>query len=153
MRLRIGLLAILCIFSGLIGAVSMKFLSGQSQPRTARVERLELVDSHNVARAVLSTDPDNRVWLRFLSEKGKPMIELGTTNTGEGKLTFSSFQVSDQVTVGYSPYGDYEDGAQRGAWGIRIAGPDHTETGLNVFTLNGTLQGAQIPLVPPLIHR
>lgn len=152
MKLQVGLLTILCIFSGLVGAVSVKILDHQRPTRDARVERLELVDSHDVVRAVLSTGPDNRVWLRFLSEQSKPLIELGTTSTGEGQLIFAGRQVPDQVTVGYSQYGDYEDGASRGAWGIRIAGPNHTETGLNVFTLNGVLQGTQIPLEPPL-HR
>lgn len=149
MNLRPGLIVVLCLLSGFIGALAMKLLGGPSQTRIVRTDRLELVDSHDVARAVLSTGPDNRVWLRFLSEKGKPIIELGTTTTGQGRLTFSSNQVPDQVTVGYSHYGDYEDGADRGAWGIRIAGPNHTETGLNEFTLNGTLQGTQIPLEPP----
>ena len=152
MNLRFGLLVILCLFSGFVGAMAMKLIGPQSQTRIVRVERLELVDSHNLARAVLSTGPDNRVWLRFLSENGKPQVELGTTSTGEGNLIFSSNQVPDQVTVGYSRYGDYEDRANRGAWGIRIAGPNHTVTGLNVFTLNGVLQGTQIPLESPA-HR
>ena len=149
MKIHVGLLA-MCVFSGFVGAVSMKVLDYQRPTRDTRVERLELVDSHNVARAVLSTGSDNRVWLRFLSEQGKPLIELGTTSTGEGQLIFASRQVPDQVTVGYWRYGDYEDGARRGAWGIRIAGPNHTETGLNIFTLNGALQGTQIPLEPPV---
>jgi hypothetical protein len=152
MNLRLGLLVVLCLFSGFIGAMAMKLLDSPSQTGIVRTERLELVDSHNVARAVLSTGPDDRVWLRFLSVKGKPLVELGTTNMGEGRLTFSSNQVADQVTVGYSQYGDYDDRANRGAWGIRIAGPNHTETGLNVFTLNGALEGTQIPLEPPA-HR
>ena len=145
MNLRLGLLVVLCLFSGFIGAMAMKLVGSPSQTTIVRVERLELVDSHNVARAVLSTGPDNRVWLRFLSEKGKPQVELGTASTGEGRLTFSSNQVPDQVTVGYSPYGDYDHGANRGAWGIRIAGPNHTQTGLNVFTVNGALQGNSAP--------
>ena len=149
MNLRHVLIVVLCLFSGFIGALAMRLLDKPSQTRIVRTERLELVDSHNVARAVLSTGPDNRVWLRFLSEKGNPMVELGTTTTGQGRLIFSSIQVPDQVSVGYSRYGDYEDGADRGAWGIRIAGPNHTETGVNEFTLNGTLQGTQIPLEPP----
>ena len=153
MNLRVGLWALFCILSGIVGAVSTNLLSNESQMTTARVKRLELVDSRNIVRAVLSTGPDNGVYLRFLSEDSKPTVELRTTKTGEGKLTFSGDRIPDQVIVGYSPYGDYEDGNKRGAWGKRISGPDHSQTGINVFTLNGVLQGTQIPLEPPLVHR
>ena len=85
---------------------------------------------------------------------GRPVVELRTEGNGLGRLVFSSPRITDQVTVGYSQYGDFKDGHQRGAWGIQLAGPDHTEAGLHVFSLDGVLQGTTIPLeAPGLAHQ
>jgi hypothetical protein len=84
---------------------------------------------------------------------GRQAIELRTSDTGEGSLTFSSARIPDQVIVGYSRYGDYDDGHNRGAWGIQITGPEHSKTGVNVFTKDGILQGPTIPLEAPILRR
>ncbi len=80
---------------------------------------------------------------------GRPLIELRAGDRDGGSLTFSSARIPDQVTVGYSKYGDFEDGHHRGAWGIQIAGPEHSKIGLNVFSIDGVLQGTKIPLEAP----
>lgn len=175
---RIGGYAFLCVLSGVVGAFSTRLLESNGQG-SLQVSRLEIVDAQKNARAVLSVEDNGAVSLRLLSKdkkaivtlasdftsvgtssspygvlsiadsSGRPKVELRTNARAEGSLTFSSPYLPDQVRVGYSPYGDFEDGHERGAWGIQIAGPEHSKTGLNVFSLDGVLQGATIPLDAP----
>ena len=83
------------------------------------------------------------------NNQGRPGVELRAGDKGDGRLIFSSTHIADQVTVGYSRYGDVEDNHDRGAWGIQIEGPEHSKTGLNVFSVDGVLQGTTIPLEKP----
>jgi hypothetical protein len=179
MTARVSIQLLLCVLSGSVGAVSVKLFDNTSRPGTLQVSRLELVDTRKNVRASLSAEGDGSVSLRLFSQdkslvvtlaarstfagnkagsygtlslgnnQGRPLVELRSGETTGGKLTFSSANMPDQVTVGYSKYGDVEDGHDRGAWGLQIAGPEHSKTGLNVFSVDGVLQGTTIPLEAP----
>lgn len=144
----IGVYVVLCIVSGFAGALSMRLLDSKDHA-VLQVNRLEVVDAGKNVRAVLSAEKDGTVSLRLVSKGNKPLVTLAARDKDGGTLTFSSARIPDQVTVGYSKYGDFEDGHDRGAWGLRIAGPEHTKTGLNVFSVDGVLQGTTIPLEVP----
>ena len=149
-----------------------------------QLTRLEILDARKNVRAILSAEDNGTVSLRLFSNDKRPIVTLaagsisaGTSSSpygalslgysrdrpavdlragdkGNGRLSFSSARIADQVTVGYSPFGDFEDGHDRGARGIQIAGPEHTKPGLNIFSVDGVLKGAAIPLeAPNSIHR
>lgn len=80
---------------------------------------------------------------------GIPAIRLRTFEKGEASLSFSSTNTPDLVGVGYAHYGDVIDGRDRGMWGLQIAGPNHQSSGVNVFSEDGVLKGATLPLEPP----
>lgn len=144
----IGVYVALCLISGFAGALSMKLLDSRNRA-VLQVNRLEVVDAGKNVRAVLSTEEDGTVSLRLVSKENKPLVTLAARDKDGGTLTFSSARIPDQVTVGYSKYGDFEDGHDRGAWGLQIAGPEHSKIGLNVFSVDGVLQGIKIPLEVP----
>jgi hypothetical protein len=162
-----------CLASGFVGACLAFYFLADRAPGALRVTRLDLVDTNRRVRAVLSSE-DGSVSLRMLSGRAKPVLELGVRNesrpqlvmyseTGtpnitlttqekdRGILAFSSENTPSQVTVGYSPVGDFEDGHDRGAWGLQIGGPEHTHRDLLVFGKDGKLTGFTLPLETPRV--
>jgi hypothetical protein len=162
-----------CLLSGFVGACFATLLFVRRTAGLLQIQRLELTDAQQRVRAVLSTD-DGSVSLRMFSTQRTPMMELGvkdgpearghlviydkggrpsitltTREKDRGILAFSSENTPNQVSMGYSPVGDFEDGHDRGAWGLHIAGPDHTDQGLFVFSTDGKLTGFTVPLEAP----
>jgi hypothetical protein len=138
-----------------------------------QVQKLELTDAHRNIRAVLSAE-DGNVSLRMFSTQEVPLVELGvkggreargqlaiygnggrpaisltTLEKDRGRLAFSSENTPNQVSLGYSPVGDFEDGHDLGAWGLHMSGPEHTSRGLFVFSKDGKLTGFTLPLEAP----
>ena len=174
-----GMYVVMCLLSGFVGALSVALLQNTTKEtlQVRRLEItdirsrvravLSVDDDGSVYLRMLSKDQKPIVTLGvneslrgdqaympsgglIISDvTGKPSIGLRTIKKGEGALTFASAQTSNQVTVGYSPYGDFEDGHDRGAWGIQITGPDRKKAGLNVFATDGQLQGFTLPLQAP----
>jgi hypothetical protein len=162
-----------CLLSGLAGACLSTWFLANRAPSSLRVTRLELIDTKRSVRAVLSSE-HGAVSLRMLSTQEKPILELGikdelesraefvmygnsgkrsvtlaTRERDRGILAFSSENTSSQVTVGYSPVGDVDDGHDLGAWGVQIAGPQRTSRGLLAFSKDGKLTGFTLPLEAP----
>jgi len=176
---RIGVYALLCLIGGTIGGLSTKLFDGKSLGTlqvnsleildTHRMVRaiLSAQDDGSVSLRLLSRKGSPVIILAagpisgrdqmqaqygklsIQNGDGRPTVQLNTNASGQGSLTFSSARVGDQVTVGYSRYGDFEDAHERGAWGVQIAGPEHSKKGINVFSLDGVLQGTTIPVEPP----
>jgi hypothetical protein len=163
-----------CLLSGLIGACLAALLFTRKTSGLLQGQKLELTDIHRRVRAVLSTE-DGSVYLRMFSTQKTPVVELGVNDgpearghlviydrTGKpsitlvtrekdrGILAFSSESTPNQVSMGYSPVGDVDDGHDRGAWGLHITGPEHTDNGLFVFSTDGKLTGFTVPLEAPL---
>ena len=74
---------------------------------------------------------------------------MRTVEKGRAVLAFSSDNTPDQVSVGYSKIGDFDDGHDLGAWGIHVSGPDHQARGFFAFSKDGKIQGFTVPLESP----
>ncbi len=51
-----------------------------------RAQKIELVDTHGVTRARLSTEPGGEVVLRLMGANGELRVKLGASNDGSGLL-------------------------------------------------------------------
>lgn len=91
-----------CILSGAIGAYSMRALQGSDTNRgTLQTHRLELIDARKNVRAVLSVDDDGSVFLRMLSRKSVPIVELGVNgNDGPQQIPIPSGQLTIRDKTG-----------------------------------------------------
>jgi hypothetical protein len=161
-----------CTLAGFVGAYCAALLLSRRSPKLIQAQRLELTDTQGNVRASFSAGASGSVVLTMLSKHGRPAIELEVDEGGapkrkltfyaddgrpittllvganeRGGLVFSSETTANQVSVGYSPVGDVDN--DLGAWGLRIAGPNHTSSGVFAFTRNGKLIGFKAPLEPP----
>lgn len=162
-----------CLLSGFAGASFTAWFLANQPPSSLQVTRLELIGAKRRVRAVLSSE-NGAASLRMLSTQEKPIVELGikdesasraqfvmygnagkpsitlaTYERDRGILAFSSEFTTSQVSVGYSPVGDVDDGRDVGAWGVNVAGPEHASRGLFVFSKDGKLTGFTLPLEAP----
>lgn len=198
-------LLLMCVMSGIVGAYSVMVLQEHRglrttlQPRgygeavvyaqerkadgeSLKSRRLELTDARGNVRAIFAVEDDGGVYLRMLSNKSEPVVELGvtensgqykkyvpsgsliirdgamtpviqlsTTNEGEGALLFSSARTFGQVSLGYSRVGDAIDEHDRGIWGLRVMGADHKVTGFGAYSEDGTIKGFTVPLESPAV--
>jgi hypothetical protein len=175
---QIFLLIVVCVLSGMAGAYLMMHMTRtEKKASMIQTQRLELTDSNGKVRATFSVD-GGQVALRMLSQEGQPVLSLTVDqdresakrsagsieihdDSGKPLITMHSVgqeraQVAisgpsgdDQVSLGYSPYGDVIDGHERGMWGLQVKGPGHSSSGINVFSEDGALKGFNIPLTPP----
>jgi len=123
------------------GSVYLKMLSGNTSLIDLGIKR--------ITPSVQGQEEFSSGQFTLRDSYGIPVIDMREINKGDGQISFSNAATRDQVILGYDNSECVVDKDDRGTWGVRVKGDNHSVEAMGVFTINGIPQKHPYQLEQP----